>query len=212
MRLVVISPPDDRPHERLVCGALFDAGLERYHLRKPHWTESATSAWLESLPVGWRARVVLHGHHGLRAPLGVGGVHFRDDGTAPADPGALGAFASRSCHVAAAVAAALGRYHAVFIGPVFASRSKAGYGPMPGAERDRLRGLLAARTPAERTTEVIAIGGIDAASLGPCHAMGFDGAAVLGALWDAPDPVTAFLDLKAAADHPTHSTEGNPSP
>ena len=66
MKLVVVSPPDDRPDERRICRALFEAGLERYHLRKPAWSECATSAWLESLPRAWRSRVVLHGHHGLR--------------------------------------------------------------------------------------------------------------------------------------------------
>jgi thiamine-phosphate pyrophosphorylase len=211
MKLVVISPPEDRVHERRVCLALFQAGLARYHLRKPHWSEAATSAWVEALPRQWRSRVVLHAHHGLRAPLGAGGVHFRDDGTAPTDPGTHG-FASRACHSAEAVAGALGRYHAVLVGPVFASHSKPGYGPLPWEERDKLRALLAARTPTQQGTEVLAIGGIDARSLPRCRAMGFDGAAVLGALWDAPDPVATFLDLQATADSTVHPTESSSSP
>jgi thiamine-phosphate pyrophosphorylase len=211
MKLVVISPPEDRVHEHRVCLALFQAGLARYHLRKPHWTEAATSTWLEALPRPWRSRVVLHAHHDLRARLGAGGVHFRDDGTAPTDP-ATGGFTSRACHSAEAVAGALGRYHAVLVGPVFASHSKPGYGPLPQEARDKLRALLAARTPAQQRTEVIAIGGIDARSLPRCRAMGFDGAAVLGAIWDAPDPVATFLDLKATADSTIHPTESSPSP
>jgi thiamine-phosphate pyrophosphorylase len=211
MKLVVISPPDDRPHEQQVCLALFQAGLTRYHLRKPGWTEKATSAWLEALPRHWRSRVVLHAHHGLRDSLGAGGVHFRDDGTAPTDPTPHG-FASRACHSAEAMAMALGRYDAVLVGPVFASHSKPGYGPLPSEGLDRLRTLLAARTPMQQRTEVIAIGGIDALSLPRCRGMGFDGGAVLGALWDAPDPVATFLDLKATADSTVHPTEGSSSP
>lgn len=212
MKLVVVSPPDDHPHERMVCSALFEAGLERYHLRKPHWTEGDTSAWLESLPRAWRSRVVLHAHHGLCEALGAGGVHFRDDGNAPPDPRTTHAFASRACHSADAVTVALGRYHAVLMGPVFASHSKPGYGPLPWTERDKLRGLLATRTPTQQRTEVIAIGGIDASSLKQGHALGFDGVAVLGALWNGPDPVAAFLHLKAMADSTTHHPESSPSP
>jgi thiamine-phosphate pyrophosphorylase len=211
MRLVVISPADDRPDERQVCLALFQAGLARYHLRKPRWTERVTAAWLEALPAGWRSRVVLHAHHGLRDTLDAGGVHFRDDGTAPTQPTTHG-FASRACHSTAAVATALGRYHAVLVGPVFASHSKPGYGPLAREELDRLQSLLAARTPAQQRTEVIALGGVDDLSLPRCRDMGFDGAAVLGALWDAPDPVAKFLDLKATADSTTHLTEGSSSP
>jgi len=95
------------------------------------------------------------------------------------------------------------------VGPVFTSHSKPGYGPMPEPERAQLSTMLVARTPVQRTTEVIAIGGISTPVLGECSALGFDGAAVLGALWDAPDPVAAFVDLSAAAaEHTTPSTEG----
>jgi thiamine-phosphate pyrophosphorylase len=212
MRLVVISPPEDVPDERAIYRALFEAGLERLHLRKPAWTEADTAGWLESLPATWRTRVVLHAHHGLRAPLGAGGVHFRDDGAAPEEPRVVGGFVSRSCHDAAAVERSLGRYDAVLVGPVFASHSKPGYGPLPRRERDALRDLMATRSTNERTTEVIAIGGVDRSTLERCRAIGFDGAAVLGAVWQAHHPVTTFLDLRAAADTTTQPTEGRASP
>jgi thiamine-phosphate pyrophosphorylase len=213
LRIVVISPPDDRADERALCCALFEAGVERYHLRKPAWTEAVTAAWLESLPEAWRRRVVLHTHHGLARELGAGGVHFRDDGAAPDAAATFVGFTSRSCHDVTGVQAALGRHHAVLMGPLFPSHSKPGYGPLPSRARDELRTLLVTRTQAQRTTEVIAIGGISAAVLNQCAALGFDGAAVLGALWDAPDPVAAFLDLGAtAAAITTAHTERRASP
>jgi thiamine-phosphate pyrophosphorylase len=198
MKIVVVSPPDDRPDEHAICRALFEAGVQRYHLRKPAWTKALTAAWLESLPEPWRTRVVLHGHHELAHQLGAGGVHFRDDGSAPEHPGPTG-FTSRSCHAVEAVQAALGRYHAVLMGPLFVSRSKPGYGPLPKQMRDQLGALLPTRTPGQRQTEVIAIGGVSTSSLKECSALGFDGVAVLGAVWQAPDPVASFLGLAAAA-------------
>ena len=201
MKIVVVSPPDDRVDELEAVRALFDAGLGRYHLRKPAWSFEGTASFLMGLPSRWRHRVILHGHHAVARNLDAGGIHFRDDGHAPGDPtsqvGANG-FASRSCHDVSAVSAALGRFGAVFIGPVFASLSKPGYGPMPRQARDELKHLLASRTQAQRGTDVVAIGGITTETLADCHALGFDGAAVLGAVWEAPDPVAAFVALSGA--------------
>ncbi|MDR2862560.1 MAG: hypothetical protein LBV54_01595, partial [Puniceicoccales bacterium] len=35
---IVISPPDAFPDEQKIVTRLFDAGLSRFHLRKPEWT------------------------------------------------------------------------------------------------------------------------------------------------------------------------------
>ncbi len=202
MKLVLVSPADDRDDETRLLSAMLDAGLIRYHLRKPTWSSERTADWLCALPRHQRERVNLHGHHGLARSLEVGGIHFRDDGDAPRDPTSHlppGALASRSCHDLASVRAALGRYGAIFVGPVFASLSKPGHGPMPRRMREELGALLACRTTAERSTEVIAIGGVTAETLADCRTFGFDGAAVLGAVWDAPDPTAAFAGLNRAA-------------
>jgi thiamine-phosphate pyrophosphorylase len=215
MKLVVLSPPDDRADERKTVRALFEAGLERYHLRKPAWSADRTAGLLGALPLPWRRLVIVHSHHEVARTLGAGGIHFRDDDHAPEDPGlqkGAGGFASRSCHDVGTVRASFGRYDAVFVGPVFASLSKPGYGPMPPQARDELRTLLAARTKTERSTEVVALGGVTMQTLADCHTLGFDGAAVLGAVWDAPDPVAAFVTLKTASAALSAATTRTPSP
>jgi thiamine-phosphate pyrophosphorylase len=50
-----------------------------------------------------------------------------------------------------------------------------------------------------RRAEVIALGGIDAARLPVCRALGFDGVAVLGSVWQAADPLKAFSELQTLA-------------
>jgi thiamine-phosphate pyrophosphorylase len=215
MKLVLVSPPDDHADEQRAVPALFEAGLVRYHLRKPAWSAERTAALLDSLPPTWRRRVILHGHHEIARHLGAGGIHFRDDGHAPEEPGrqkGTGCFVSRSCHDLRTVSAALGRYDAVFISPVFASLSKPGYGPMLPQDRDELRTLLATRTATQRSTEVVALGGVTAQTLPDCHALGFDGAALLGAVWDASDPVAAFMALKTASSALSTANERTPSP
>jgi thiamine-phosphate pyrophosphorylase len=219
MVIVVISPEADDPRERSVLGALFDAGLERYHLRKPDWSAARAEAWLRALPAGWRDRIVLHGPHPLAPALGLGGVHWKDGaeglgataGVGPA--GAAGAWRSTSRHELAGLRGAVGRFDSVFYGPVFPSISKRGYGRAQREDEAELGEFLRTRrigsfttdadqsgmTHPQRRTQVLAIGGITADRLERCAELGFDGAAVLGAVWSAADPAAAWHGIAAAA-------------
>ncbi len=202
MKVVLISPPDERPNEIATVAALFAAGLERYHLRKPGWKSARVTLWLESMPARWRSLIVLHSHADLSAGFRVGGIHFRDDGNAPELPSPRvppGCLTSRSCHDVAAVSAALGRYDSIFFGPVFPSLSKPGYGPVPQDVLEGLGAALAARGPAEKRTRIFALGGVTAQRIHACRALGFDGVAILGAVWNAADPVAAFLQFQDAS-------------
>ncbi|HXC01738.1 MAG TPA: thiamine phosphate synthase [Opitutaceae bacterium] len=198
MKLVVISPEHDDPREIAVLGALFAAGLERYHVRKPHWLAAQLETWLRTLPAEWRSRLVLHSHHELVARLGLGGHHWRDDGSAPRTPSANNGFTSRSCHDLATLRTALGHYDSVFFGPVFPSISKPGRGLSDNFPPKELSLLLNSHTTNQRRTTVLALGGISAARLPQVHAFGFDGVAVLGAVWQADDPVAAFCEMITA--------------
>jgi thiamine-phosphate pyrophosphorylase len=198
MKLVVISPEQDEPREIAVLGALFKAGLERYHVRKPHWPAVQLERWLRALPTDWRTRLVLHQHHELVATFDLGGYHWRDDGSAPRTPSANNGLTSRSCHDLAMLRTALGHYDSVFFGPVFPSISKPGHGPSDNFITTEISFRLNSRTPDERRTTVLALGGVTAASLPQIRALGFDGVAVLGAVWQADDPVAAFCELQDA--------------
>ena len=85
----------------------------------------------------------------------------------------------------------------VFISPVFDSISKSKlkqqfdlaiaktfmkeYGQLPG-----------------KNAEVIALGGVNEKNIGSVKKAGFDGAALLGAVWKSKDPVKAFLRISSA--------------
>lgn len=213
MRVVVITPEQDRGDEAAVLDALFSAGLERCHLRKPHATAEELERWLERIPTRWRSRLVLHQHHPLVEKLGLGGWHWRDDGGAESAPQSVASPAgaprggtrprrltSRSCHDLRTLRAALGVFDAVFFGPVFPSLSKPGYAPKDAHIGEALGAILHTRTPAERRTEAIAIGGIDVATAPRAAALGFDGIAVLGAVWLAANPVEAYRRIQSAVE------------
>jgi thiamine-phosphate pyrophosphorylase len=196
MKLVVISPEQDDPRETTVLGELFSAGLERYHVRRPAGSREQLARWLDALPPAWRSHLVLHQHHDLVAAFGLSGSHWRDDGAAPALPGHDGRLTSRSCHDLATARQALGRYDSVFLSPVFSSLSKPGHRPRGDLSHAQIAAWLAGRTVAERRTSVLALGGLTAETAPAALALGFDGVAVLGAIWQATDPVRAFVALQ----------------
>ena len=197
MKLVVLSPETYEPREHAVMAELFAAGLERYHLRKPSWDEQALRNFIRVVPAQWRSRVVVHQHHKLAEELGCGGVHWKDStpGSNTARPAvAPYLLTSRSCHDLVGLDAGLGNFDTVFFSPVFPSTSKQGYQPMIPIEAVSER--LSRRTEAERTTEVIALGGVTPENAMRCAELGFDGVAVLGALWLAVEPLKVFTALQ----------------
>jgi thiamine-phosphate pyrophosphorylase len=192
MKLVVISPESDHPSEHRVLGGLFAAGLERYHVRKPAWSCAQLEAWLHAAPTTWHPRLVLHSHHELVSEFGLGGIHQRDTEQLSAASPAL----SRSCHDLPTLRQAIGGYDSVFFGPIFPSISKPGYGPRNDKAATTIAAFLAARGETERRTSVIALGGITPERVPAVRALGFDGVAVIGAVWQAVDPLRAFAELQ----------------
>jgi thiamine-phosphate pyrophosphorylase len=193
MQVIVISPEAADPREVPAMEGLFGAGLETYHVRKPAWSPGDLESWIGALPRAWRPRIRVHGQRRIAERLGLGGWHDRDLGERPSEPGA-----SRSCHDLPALRGNLAAYETLLFGPVFPSITKAGYGPAPGFPWDELRSVLRdGRRPSD--ARVLAVGGVTAAGLSRCRKLGFDGGAVLGAVWGAPDPVAAFIEIRLAA-------------
>lgn len=192
MRIVVISPESADPREVPAMGGFFEAGLERYHVRKPSWTEPELEAWLRALPVGWRPRIILHQHHALVQVLGLGGRHEKGE-SRRADG------ASRSCHDLPSLRRHMLAFGQVMFGPVFPSLTKPGYAPAADFPWTELRAVLRGRG-GHAGARVLAIGGITAGRLGRCAELGFDGAAVMGAVWNGPDPVREFAGILGASE------------
>lgn len=122
----------------------------------------------------------------LARVLGAGTVHLAADDPWPEEDDLM---VGRSCHgaVELAGAAAHGAAYAT-LSPVFTTESKPGYGPALGLEG------LAARV-ADAQLPVYALGGIQAATVGPCLNAGAAGVAVMGAVMKAADPAAAVRAL-----------------
>ena len=192
MKIIVISPDALDLREIPAMEGLFAAGLERYHVRKPSWPLPETEAWLRALPVNWRPRLVLHQHHELVKILGLGGRHEKGESQRAAGP-------SRSCHDLASLRRYLRAFDQVLFGPVFSSITKPGYAPPADFPWKELTSILEGRGSQEKA-EVLAIGGVTADRLERCHELGFEGAAVMGAVWGDPEPVQAYVRIIEAAN------------
>lgn len=205
MNIVLVTSEHDTADEHAVLAELFARGLSRCHVRKPHATESELACWIEAVPEPWRDRLVLHHHHPLASRFHVGGLHWpeqartcysRHGADAPWRGRARPLLTSTSCHHWDDVPGCLGDFDSVFFGPVFASISKPGHGPLDDPRLAHARRYLAGWSRGR--TAVVALGGVNAETAPRAFASGFDGVAVLGAIWRAGDPVAAWNGIVAA--------------
>ena len=105
-----------------------------------------------------------------------------------------GCSASRATGLGAVREAAAAGADYVTLSPVFATGSKPGYGPALGVES--LEAAAARLRPAG--CRLLALGGVNAETIGACRKAGADGAAVMGAVMAAADPAAAVAALIAA--------------
>jgi thiamine-phosphate pyrophosphorylase len=155
-------------------------------------------AYLGGIAQRYYPRLVLHSHHSLVKELGLGGAHLtaaiRATGTRPLlHPGQT---LSTSFHTLAEIRQHRRRYDYVFLSPVFDSLSKAQY-PAAFDLSEVTTALRQLQRRAGYVPQVVALGGLTGPRLAAVQQAGFAGAAVLGAVWQSPDPVVAFRALQS---------------
>jgi thiamine-phosphate pyrophosphorylase len=183
MKLIVISSPESFSKETEIINQLFEAGMSCFHLRKPGKSEAELNDLLEQIDEQYHSKISLHQHHFLAGKNSINRLHFTglDRSTTKADEleqlKKEGFILSTSVHQVDAVSEQK-EFDYVFLSPVFNSISKAGYTGFADASFTLQKSV--------NGPEVIALGGIDAANIHQLKAMNFDGAAVLGAIWQKP--------------------------
>lgn len=127
--------------------------------------------------------------------LGADGVHLTRKSLPPKEARALvgsGMLLGVSCHSLSDVREAVeGGADFVVLGPIYATPSKAPYGP-PLTPAILSQARTACRMP------ILAIGGVKATSVPDVIRAGADGVAVISAILAAPDPGAASRELLAA--------------
>jgi thiamine-phosphate pyrophosphorylase len=200
--LLAITPHDETV-ELAWLAQLFADNLHRLHVRKPGWSRAELADYLQAIDPQYRSRLVLHSHYDLAHEYGLGGIHLtetaRRASSLPRLLRGLGRLSvSASLHTLADVQQHRRRYNYVTLSPIFNSISKENY--LSSFDLTQVQAMLRklAARPGYRP-QVLALGGIEATNVAQVRQLGFAGAAVLGSIWQSPDPVASFRELATQA-------------
>lgn len=178
MKLIVISNPVNLKDEHKLVSSFFEAGLEYFHLRKPEHSEMQMEEYLQLIPEKYYNRIMLHSHYSLAEKFNLKGIHNSNILSFSYKEGLI---ASASIHSINELQESE-KFNYVFLSPVFDSISKVGY--KSNFDLKELKQSLQFFKNQEPKTEVIALGGIDEENIAIARKTGFDGVAVLGAIWE----------------------------
>jgi len=194
MELIVISNPTAVVDESTLINKLFMAGLKHFHLRKPECDMQTVKRLLNGIAPRFYERIALHQFHEIATDYGIKRLHYTErareaSGTIQWQSKLDNGFTLSTSIHDVSILPGLTLFDYVFYGPVFNSISKPGH-----------QSKLTADFKLDKTNikpKVIALGGVQLSNLANVKAMGFDGVAVLGTLWNEPDEaVENYINLK----------------
>lgn len=196
MKLMVISNPTCFNGEANLINQLFDHGLEIFHLRKPGIDKVGYKLLLTEIAIQYHDRIALHDHHDLAEDFGIKRLHYTENSRKKMPEGWLkkkntDQIMSTSIHNHAELNS-VQEFDYVLLGPVFDSFSKVGYKAIAKNDLDLRKWKL--RAGSQANPKIIALGGIGINTIGRVKPIGFDGAAMLGWIWN--DLSTALVNFK----------------
>lgn len=188
--IILISPEKNQADETTFVNALFERGLSLFHIRKYRLTDSEMTAYVEAIDNHYRKRLVLHSHFHLAAGLGIERLHCREEDRKQhrQQPFMEGFKLSTSVHSIADFNSLPPIWDYTFLSPVFPSISKKGY----GTNRTVLNDFRLRNNP---HVQLVALGGIDESNYRQAIDAGADAIALLGAIWESPEPVAVFDNI-----------------
>ncbi|RYY52437.1 MAG: thiamine phosphate synthase [Chitinophagaceae bacterium] len=191
--IIVVTPDQAISREHAIIRQLFEAGLQCFHIRKYGLPDTELKAYLDAIDPAYHQRLVLHTHYHLAKAYGINRLHFREeDRLADRHMDYKNEYRlSTSVHDIAAFNHLDTTWEYAFLSPMYPSISKQGY----GNEHTALA-MLAQRN--NRQCQLIGLGGIDAHNFKEVFMCGADGIALLGGIWQAPDPVVVYKTIQSA--------------
>ena len=199
MKIIVISSVDVSSSKEIeIMKGLFEAGLQTFHLRRPNYDFQKMKEYLQRIPAEYHNRIVIHSHHKLAKKFDLKGIHLPSKiRKSRFKFWLIKRFiiakkphlkVSTSLHHLTHLDDFNPIFNYVFLSPIFDSISKKDY--QSGFNEFTLRKGL------EKTKySVYALGGVEATNLNKVKDYGFAGAALVGSIWTAPDPVQAFKEV-----------------
>ena len=191
-KIIIITPEKDISEEVLLINALFEAGLELLHIRKPFYNLIETRHLIDSIPVYFHPRIVIHNHYELLQDYNLKGIHLPEKVREGAPIKQTIKVVSTPFHKMEDILSENKHFEYAFLSPVFSSISKQDY--RPSFEIQKIKDFLACPLP----FPIIALGGITDENVMQVRNMGFSGAACIGYVWESQNPVERLAKLKKA--------------
>lgn len=188
MKVFVISSTEKFHTEIPVLIRMFQLGLTTFHLRKPKWSTSKLSEYIESIPKEYHKHIIIHSHHSLVLKYDLKGIHITRKHRKKMRKTRLRIMwyklrrrhitITRTFHKLSDLVHHKEKYNYVFLTPVYEGISKNSHSG--GFSRRAVEKML------QKTEyKVYGMGGIAPDKFEDLHSMGFAGGCLLGALWEA---------------------------
>ena len=194
--LIVLTSEKPLTNEASWINDLFEAGLQRLHLRKPGFSIDGYRALLDQIEAKYYNRIMLHQYHELAQEYQLRGIHLQEQprlDLGDALDVTLKMYANKSLKVSSSfhgkedIVECEGKFEYVLLSPVFSSISKSGY-EGKGFDVNDLNEF------------VIGMGGINEDTLQATFDLGFKGVGVLGGIWNTKNPLESFQRIKQKLD------------
>ena len=177
MKLIVISSATEISDEIATITALCESGLKYFHLRKPGSSRKKLERLFQDIPPKCLPNIIIHQGHELINSYPLRGIHHTSATDFNPDwPETI--HQSKSFHQLGEISVNPHPYNYVFLSPIYESISKQGY-----AAKFKLAELARFLPNQQGVREIIALGGVEGHKIPELHQLGFDGVAVLGAIW-----------------------------
>ena len=180
--MILISWPEPIAEEHKILNCLFAEGLQRFHIRKPLLGDGALGQHIKGIQEEFHDRIMLHQGYSLLEQFSCKGMHFPESKKGLFEKYShLPVTKSWAVHALDEVNAVPDGVDYILLSPVFPSISKQGY------QNNWPRGEPMHHLKHNKSNrfQYIALGGIDLETAPKALAMGFDGVAVMGAIWEA---------------------------
>ncbi|WP_298737063.1 thiamine phosphate synthase [uncultured Chitinophaga sp.] len=207
--ILVITQAGHLPGETECWKELIAAGADAILLRKPGWTEDDYAHLLEEADPVVYPQLLIAQHYQLQQRYGLRGVHFSESLRNSTLPQQLEALRNEECllstgiHYGNTPTGMQTVWDLLLLSPVFDSISKPGYKGLADQGFHRNNEPWAAGNSPSR---LIALGGIHQHNAALAKQMGFDGIALLGAVWQkAGNAVEHFIEIKKAWNGIAHT-------
>jgi thiamine-phosphate pyrophosphorylase len=192
-KLIVITNETDIPGEDEKITGLFEAGLQTLHVRKYNLTRLEVINFLSRIPSKFHPGIVLHQHYDLLNKFNLKGVHLSENRRIGSDITQIRNIVSTSFHKLVNITLERANFEYAFLSPVFRSVSKQGHNPSIGS--NDLKDFFT-NNGGKIKFPIVALGGITDKNILQAKEIGFSGAACIGYIWEASNPVDHFTRLQ----------------